>query len=260
MRYARLSALIVVLLALCSSIDDGVAAEPCSLTPTGTLRVGLNVGNAVTVTKDASTGELRGVAADLGRALASRRGAAFVAVTYTSVGKMADAAPRGEWDVAFLAVDPARSTDMLFSRPYMEVDNTYLVPPDSTLQAIADVDRPGITIGVPTRSAPDLYLARTLQQATLVRGTLAEMTGAVRAGTAQALAADRFNLLRVSHGWAGARVMEGRFMAVEHAIALPRDREACLGWLQDFVAEAKKSGLIQQSIDRNGLRGVQVAP
>lgn len=251
-----------VCFAVCASARNSASAGHSELTPTGTLRVGLNLGNAVTVTKDATTGELRGVAVEVGRALASRLGVAFTPVTYPSVAKMADAVKAGEWDVAFLAADPARAVDMVFTPPYMEVDNTYLVPPGSAMQTIADVDQPGIRIAVPQRSAPDLFLSRTLRHAELVRSTagLAAAVELVRTGQAQAVAADRSSLLGVAAMWPGARVLEERFVAVEHAIAIPKDREAGLSYLRDFVEQAKRSGLIQQAIERSGVRAVQVAP
>src|SRR5262249_19783766 len=136
------------------------------------------------------------------------------------------------------------------------------VPPGSARQTIANVDQPNIHIAVPQRSAPDLFLSRTLRHAELVRSA-AGLTAAGelgRTGQAQAVAADRASLLGVAATWPGARVLEERFMAVEHVIAIPKDREAGLSYLRDFVAQAKRSGLIQQAIERSGVRGVQVAP
>src|SRR5689334_12096023 len=80
-----------VCFAACASAQHSSPAGHGALAPSGTLRVGLNLGNAVTVTKDATTGDLRGVAVEVGRALASRLGVAFTPVTYPSVAKMADA-------------------------------------------------------------------------------------------------------------------------------------------------------------------------
>ena len=44
------------------------------LVPTGKLRVGVNLGNFLLVSKDATTGELRGVVPDLAAELARRLG------------------------------------------------------------------------------------------------------------------------------------------------------------------------------------------
>jgi polar amino acid transport system substrate-binding protein len=78
---------------------------------------------------------------------------------------MADGARAGEWDVAFLAVDPARAEEIRFTAPYLEVDTTYLVRDESPLRSVEDIDREGIRISVSNKSAYDLFLTRTLQRA-----------------------------------------------------------------------------------------------
>src|SRR5262249_19700463 len=62
------------------------------LAPTGTLRAGINYGNFILATKDAATGESRGVAIDLTRELAQRLAVAVELTAYTSVAAMVDAA------------------------------------------------------------------------------------------------------------------------------------------------------------------------
>jgi polar amino acid transport system substrate-binding protein len=213
------------------------------------------------MSKDTTTGELRGVAVDLGRTLAQHLGVTFEPVIYPTVATMVEAVKAGAWDVAFLAIDPARAGNMVFTPPYIEVDNTYLVPPGSAIQTITDVDQPSIRIAVQQRNAPDLFLSRTLRHAELVRGGGPEATfELLRSGQAQALAANRTALLGLAATWPGARVLDGRFLAVEHAIATPQGRDAGLSYLRDFVEQAKRSGLVQQAIDRTGVQGVQVAP
>lgn len=240
----------------------GDASGRGALAPTGMLRVGLNLGNSATVTQDAATGELRGVAVALGRALAGAIGVALTPVVYPTVAYMVEAATAGAWDVAFLAVDPARMVDMVFTPPYMEVENTYLVPPGSAIQTMADVDQPGMRVAVQQSNAPDLFLSRTLRHAALVRSTTGDEAAfaLLRAGQAHVLASGRAALLGYAATWPGARVLDGRFLAVEHAIAIPKGQEAGLRYLRDFVEEAKRSGMVQQAIDRSGVRGVRVAP
>ena len=48
--------------------------------------------------------------------------------------------------------------------------------------------------------------------------------------------------------------------AVEHAIAVPRGNSAALGFAAAFVEEQKRSGAVARAIERNGIRGVEVAP
>ena len=246
----------------CLIAFDVVASGREALAPNGTLRVGLNLGNAVTVTRDPATGELQGVAADLGRALASDLRVKFEPVTYPSAERMAEAVRAGEWDVAFLAADPARAVDMEFTEPYMLVDNTYLVPQDTPHQTVATMDQAGVRIAVVQRSAPDLFLTRTLRNAEIIRSSagLAGAAELVRTGQADALAADRYSLLGVAAKWPRARVFEEPFLSVEHAIAVPTARKTGMSYLHEFLKQAKRSGLIQQFIERSGIKGVRAAP
>src|SRR5207237_10440198 len=114
-------------------------AARADLAPRGTMRAGINYGNVILATKDAATGESRGVAIDLTRELAQRLGVSFELVAYASVAAMVDAAKTGAWDIAFLGIDPAREDEIGFSAAYLEIEATYLVPASSPLSAVADV-------------------------------------------------------------------------------------------------------------------------
>src|SRR5687767_11090688 len=74
------------------------------MAPEGRLRAAINFGNPVLAQKDATTGEPRGISADLSRELARRLGVPVEFVLFEAAGKVADAAKAGVWDVAFLAV------------------------------------------------------------------------------------------------------------------------------------------------------------
>ena len=76
---------------------------------------------------------------------------------------------KGNLDVAFFAIEPKRAAEVAFSPPYAVIDGAYMVAKDLPLQTPADVDRPGIRVGVGLGSAYDLYLTRTLKNATIVR-------------------------------------------------------------------------------------------
>jgi polar amino acid transport system substrate-binding protein len=105
---------------------------------------------------------------DLARALAARLGVELELVLFESAGKVVDAARSGTWDIAFVAIDPARGQDLLQSPPYLMIEGAYLVRADSPIRRNEDVDREGIRIAVGKGSAYDLYLARTLKHARLV--------------------------------------------------------------------------------------------
>ena len=140
-----------------------------SLAPTGKLRAAINFGNGVLAQKDPATGEPRGVSADLANELAKRLGVPVEFVTFEAAGKVFEALKAGAWDIAFLAIEPVRAAEIDFSPPYVLIEGTYMVPKDSPLKAVEDVDRAGVRIAVGRASAYDLYLTRTIKNATLVR-------------------------------------------------------------------------------------------
>ena len=151
------------------SAQSLTSALRSELAPTGTLRAGINYNNPLVARRDPATGELRGTAVDLSRELARRTGVPVELIPYESAGRMSDAARSGAWDVAFLAVDPARASEVEFTAPYIELEGTYLVPAGSPLRRIEDVDRDGVRIAVTAKSAYDLFLTRELKHAQLVR-------------------------------------------------------------------------------------------
>ena len=104
------------------------------LAPTGKVRVGINYGNPVLARKDPATGDLGGVAVDLARELGARTALPVDLVGFESAGKMFEAAQNDAWDIAFLAVDPAREREISYTAPYIEIEGTYLVPRESRLE------------------------------------------------------------------------------------------------------------------------------
>ncbi|MGA8004963.1 MAG: transporter substrate-binding domain-containing protein, partial [Burkholderiales bacterium] len=145
------------------------SAARAELAPTGRLRVGINLQNFLLVNEASRGGEPSGIVPDLARELARVAGMEFDFVPFDSAGKLADAASTGVWDVAFLAAEPARAKDIAFSPAYLEIETGYLVPAQSQIRSIDEVDRTGVRIAAAEKSAYDLYLTRTLKHATLVR-------------------------------------------------------------------------------------------
>jgi len=220
------------------------------------LRAGINFGNALLASRDAA-GVPRGIAFDLALELARRTGLSLEVVSYSTAGKMADGAKKGEWDLAFLAADPDRAAEITFTQPYLEIDTTVLVPAGSPLRTLADVDREGIRVAVSEKSAYDLFLSRHFKHAQLVRvpGVDASVD---RFFTEKldALSGLKPLLIEVAERHAGTRVLEGRFTAVQQALGVPKGRAAAAEYLAEFVKDIKASGLLEKIITKNGIRGV----
>ena len=237
------------------------AAVCADLAPGGKIRAGLNYSNFLLVGKDPASGTPSGIAVDLAQELGRRLGEPVELVGYESGGKLADAARAGGWDIAFLGADPARASDIEFTAAYLEIEATYLVPAQSPLRSIADVDRSGVRICVSAASAYELALKRSIKRAELVRaGSIdASFDLFVERGL-EALAGLKPRLVMDAERLPGSRLIEGRFTAIQQAIGIPRGRDAGAVYLRDFVEEVKASGLIASVIERNNVRGVTVAP
>jgi polar amino acid transport system substrate-binding protein len=227
----------------------------------GRLRVGLGLANRGSAIIDPATGELLGVAADLARALAARIGIDLEPVEYQRPGLVLDGAPINAWDVAFLVIDPARSAVADFSPPYLQSDFTLLVPGTSSINAVADADRPGIRIGVPRGDAVDLVLSRLIKQALLVRVD-SQVAGAdlLRTEQISAYSAPRSVLLALSDEMPGTRVIADAFASIFFGGFVPKGNAARLAYVSEFLEDAKSSGLVKKFIDQNQLRGLTVAP
>ena len=232
-----------------------------ALAPTGKLRVGINYGNPVLATRDAATGELRGVAVDLARELGRRTDLTVEIVAFESAGKMFDAVKVGAWDVAFLAVDPGRANEIDFTAPYVEIEGTYLIPSGAPFRTAADVDRDGVRVGVSGKSAYDLFLSRNLQKAQIVRAQSPETAfDLILSSKVDVLAGVRQTLVANSAKLPGSRVFDDRFMAIGQAMGIAKGRGDAVRYLREFVEDVKASGFVARAIEKSGVRGVTVPP
>jgi polar amino acid transport system substrate-binding protein len=231
------------------------------LAPTGVLRAGINLSNFLLVSGRSPSGDPEGVAPDMARAIADRLGVPVTYVTFPRAGELADAAGGAVWDIGLIAAEPARAETIAFSPAYVEIEASYLVPAGSPLASIAEVDRPGVRIAVTARAAYDLWLSRHIEHAELVRSeSLDSACEQFVADKLDALAGLKPRLLQDLEKLPGARILDGRFTAVQQAIGTARANEAGAAFLRDFVEEAKASGLVARLIERHKVRGLSVAP
>lgn len=231
------------------------------LAPTGRLRAAINYGNPVLAQKDAASGEPRGVSVDLAYALGQQLGLAVELIGYDIAGKVLEAVAEQAWDVAFLAIDPQRATQISFTSPYVLIEGGYLVPNNSPFLMPGELDRAGVKIAVGKGAAYDLYLSRTLKDAQLVRApTSAAAIELFVSEGLDAAAGVKQPLIAYAASHRNVRVLEGRFMAIEQAMALPAGRPLALQYLQAFIEQHKASGFVADALARSGQGDVTVAP
>ena len=240
-----------------SPVPDVVRA----LAPTGTLRAAINFGNPILANKDAKTGEPFGVSIDIARELGKRLNVPVELVLFSSAGKVVDAVSANEVSIAFVAIDPVRATTTAYTAPYVIIEGAYLVRNNSPLRDNAEVDRTGTRVVVGGGSAYDLYLTREIKNATLVRAPTSPLVTdemlkqnlEVAAGVRQQLEADA---LRVG----GVRLLPGRFMVINQALALPVARASASDFLKVFIEDLKATGFVANALARHGIKGALVAP
>jgi len=230
------------------------------LAPAGVLRAGINLSNFLLVTGKGAGDDPEGIAPDLAREIAKRLGVPVAYVTFKSPGDLADAAASGVWDIGLIGAEPQRAARIAFTAAYAEIEATYLVPAASPLRSIADVDVEGVRIAVTARTAYGLWLERNIKHAALVRAdTLDGAYEQFVADKLEALAGLRPRLLADVATLPGARILDGKFTAVQQAVGTARSNVAGAAFLRDFVEEAKGCGLIARLIERHQVRGLSVA-
>ena len=237
-----------------SGVSSAVVKE---LAPTGKLRVAINLGNMVLAQRSAG-GELMGITVDLARELGRRLGVAVEFVPFEAAGKVFEALKTGTLDTVFLAIEPARAAEIEFTAPYVLIEGVYMVPKDSPLRTLADVDRPGIRVAVNRGSAYDLYLTRTLKHATLVRGE--NGLELFLADALEAAGGVKQPLVAFAKTNPSVRVMDDRFMEIQQAMGTPKGRSSGAAYLRAFVEEIKASGFVADALRRSNQGNAAVAP
>jgi len=251
-----------LLIAGCAGISSAPLPEAKqALAPSGKLRVGLQLGSPHNVVRDPVSGAMKGVGYDLGKDLARRLGVPFEPVLYPSVGTLLEGGKSGAWDIAFVGFSPARAREWDFTALHMEMEFGYLVPGGSSIETMADVDRPGIRVAVQEKSQPDIFATRTLKNAGVVRASsLAETLRMLESGNAEAIFSIKPSLFEISKQLPASRVLAGRSGLDPHAMVIPKGRDPGVAYARQFIEDAKSEGLVKHAIDRAGMRGVEVAP
>jgi polar amino acid transport system substrate-binding protein len=226
------------------------------LAPTGTLRASINLGNPVLAqgTPTAPTG----VTVDMARELGARLGMPVELVCFDAARKSFEAMTTGQADICFLAVEPARAAEIAFTAPYVVIEGVFVVPQDSPITKTAEVDRAGVRIGVNSGSAYDLFLSRTLQHATVVRGD--DGVDLFRSEGLEVAAGIRQPMTEFVNTHQGVRLIEGPFMEIQQAMGTTRTRRPdTVKFLRAFVEELKASGFVADALRRANRADATVA-
>jgi polar amino acid transport system substrate-binding protein len=234
-------------------MTTSVASE---LAPHGILRASINLGNPVLAQGTAQRPS--GVTVDIAREVAARLGVPVEYACFDAARKSLAALLAAEADICFLAIEPARAEKVAFTAPYVIIEGVYAVRESSPLRAAADVDAPGIRIGVNEGSAYDLYLTRTISRASIVRGD--DGTTVFAAEGLEVAAGIREPLTRFVASHPGLRLIDDAFMQIRQAVGVTRSKSPeTVAYLATVIEELKASGFVADSLRRSG-QGAPVAP
>lgn len=230
------------------------------IAPKGTLRVGINLGNPILAGLDPTTGKPIGVSVDLATELAKQLHIDAVFTSFQKASDTIDSLKSGDSDLIFVAIDPIRGKELAYSSAYIQIEGAYMVRDNSSITSNEEVDQAGNRIIVGKGSAYDLYLTRELKHATIIRANSSQdvlddfmnSSHEVAAGVKQQLEMDakRYNNLRM---------LPGRFMVINQAMAVAKDRTIAAQYLDTFIEQMKESKFIQQSLSNHNIQGAIVA-
>lgn len=229
------------------------------IAPHGTLNFAINFGNPILAQND--NGTPAGVSVALAKALAAELDIPFQLNTFDAAGKVFASLPEGCWEIAFLAIEPVRADQLLFTSPYVHLDGTYLVHQSSSAQSVQDLDQAGTLIAVGKGAAYDLFLSRTLQQATLLRSeTSASAVTDFMTLKLDAAAGIRSYLHDVAVKNPKFRVIDDTFTQIQQAIATPKKNVKTAAYLEKFLAQKKSEGFITKALMESQQSPILAAP
>jgi polar amino acid transport system substrate-binding protein len=228
-----------------------------ALAPSGKLRVGVYPGSPFSMVRDPVSGEMKGIAVELGKELAMRLGVPYEQVEFRSPAEIYEALKVGQIDVTIANATPARADQFAWSPPLMLIEPGFLTAAGSPVTIPADVDRPGVRIGVTQGGTMNSALVRELKNATVVpAATLKNGIEMLAQHKIDAYATNKANLFEMSDALPGSRVLDGRWGLEHLAIAIPKGRDAGFAYVRTFIEDAKSEGLVARAATRVALRGV----
>jgi polar amino acid transport system substrate-binding protein len=228
------------------------------LAPDGKLRVGLYLGSPTSILRDSGSSEARGVGHDLGMALARRLGVAFEPVVFPANAQLLEAVRAGRVDVVFTNATPERAGYLDFTPTVLEVEQGYLVPSGSRIANAADVDRPGVRVGVSQGSTSQKVLGSDLKHAAVVPApTLQAAREWLSAGKLDAYATNKAILFEMGERLPGSKVLDGRWGVEHFALGIPKGRERAMPYLGRVVGAMASDGEVDRAVERAGLRGTR---
>lgn len=217
--------------------------------PKGHLRVALNHGNRILVSRD-DAGAPQGISVDLARALGAFLGLDVDFVHFERAVDVSSSATSDLWDVCFLAVDPKRAETIDFTMPYVAIEGRYLATAACPAEDAAALVASGLPVGTVDGSAYTLTLMRLPGAENLeVFPDISDMLAALDAGRITAAAGIGEVMEREAAKRPGARTLQPPFMQIRQAMAIVKGRpeaaETLRGWLEGLARSGRTADILE---------------
>ena len=220
--------------------------------PTGVMRVALNYGNPILVART-QQGAPVGISVSIANALAQHLGLELRFIEYDQAADVSSDAEKGNWDVCFLAADPKRARSIAFTKPYLQIEGTFLAGPAASANDAEDLLASGVPIGVVEGSAYTLTLQRMPGADQLVIfKTFKDLLAGFDGGRVVAIAGIDQVMRAEADRRPGARVLHPPFMEICQAIGVPLGRQHAYKELEHWLDVSVQNGAISKIFEMHG--------
>ena len=250
------------LAAILFALSAASALAASDVAPSGTLRAVYLATNPAQAVRDPANGEIRGASADLARELAKRLNVPLKLEPSANPATVIEAIAKGDADIGFVAYAPERVGTVEFSQTYMLVQQSFIVPENSPIKSVKDIDRKELRISGGKGDSVTLYLARNLKEAKLVEtnNTPADAKQKLAAHEIDAFGANRQRLTTMLRDMPGYRLLPDSLFGVTQTIAVPKGKPEALAEVNRFIDDMRASGFLADAIKRSGIVGLEAAP
>lgn len=157
-----------------------------------------------------------------------------------------------------MAITPPRAKVVDFSSPVTQHGLSLIAPQAEVAKTKSwkDWDRPGVKIAVTLGANSDMFVTQQFKQAEIVRlKTVPENVLALVSGRVDAHASTIDALKSIQKQHPNLAIVPGSFGSSEVAFALPKGDAKFQRRVNEFVAEAKRSGRVTELLKKYGLDG-----
>lgn len=263
MQRILLLAIVLIAVLITTPLPANSWAQPAinsEIAPSGKLRVAMNANSAVLLKRTPDGKATGGVGFEVGKFISEKLGVPFEMVPYRDANTYTQSFGKGEWDIGFGTQTPLVKDKADFILDVLLTDYMFIAAPGREFANSAQVDMPGVKIGVGLKSSSDQFLSRTLKSAELVRLTGGKSVEALRSGQVDVWAASASNVQQVAERLPGAKIVPGAFTSDRTMLILPKGRSAAAqAKIAEIVNEAKKAGVVQKALEQSGVPGIRAA-